>query len=515
MPPAAVDIEAAAASPTLECRQRSRKYLCINVAVSSFLLIVLSMLSLFVLLVAIFGLLTFTMQTSNETHKFILNAKDRLFAWNSQPISAVKSLDALRSFSHAVDASGCIELDSLDGQSCAFENVVYHPAGFVPDATMGSRSQIINMDHEGEEWDDEVSIEILPGVLHLDQIKGTYKSFEENKSYASYDVVVLGTRDWPNIFHIYYEQLWPIYALLAPWNLTNGDRPITAAVMNFFELEQKDNGYEHAAPNHSLVVLWEQLFNARAIDLVAHSSQGFTARTLIAGNPKMWSMAVPYNQYSPLPLVHQYRSSFLSFIAWIKGRFNSSNHAPPDYVNRSRRLVAVVISRIRTDFRSLVNQAEVVALFEAHNITTWVAHFENITFSQQVQILASADIFLTVHGAATSQLPLIPQWAVMIELKALGFGGNDSDFQSMDFQAGYCNLAKLSMRSLIQWHNRNSSNSWPSNVIKNSNMRLSIPDADTIIQKAIEVVHTRPGQRDFDQEKCIRMNEPVAVSHYR
>ena len=84
---------------------------------------------------------------------------------------------------------------------------------------------------------------------------------------------MLGTRDWPNAFHLYYEQLWPIYSLLAPWNLTNGDRPITAALMNMFELEQKDNGYEHALPTHSLVQVWEQIFNAPVLDLVGRASQ--------------------------------------------------------------------------------------------------------------------------------------------------------------------------------------------------------------------------------------------------
>jgi hypothetical protein len=466
--------------------------------------IVFSLLSLFS---AIFLLNFYPIQnpasSQNPAHTFHWNGKQ----WTREKVNRIEVQSS--------GTPGCVQLDNLEGQSCAFHRVVYHPGGFVPDKAQNSRSQTIHMEHEGV----TVAVESLPGQLHMKEKKGAFDSYRHQgyHSYASYDVVVLGTRDWVNVFHLYYEQFWPIHALLLPWDLLNvSRRPITATLMNQFEIEEKDIGYQHESnPNHPLLLLWKQAFNATAVDLIAHANRGFTAKTLIAGNPKMWWGGIDYNNFSPPQHIERYRTSFMAFISWLRVRFNVSYVNPPDYLNRTRTLTAVVISRARTDFRTLINQDDFINRLRAHNITTSLAFFENLTFIQQVKVLTTTDIFVAVHGAAIGQIPWIAPWAVLIELKALGHGGDSKKADSMDFQAGYCNLAKLCMRSLVQWHDRNISNNKPlKGAVKSRNIYMSISDVDLLIQKAMEVVHTHPGKRDYDEERCIRMNEPLNTTGF-
>ena len=313
----------------------------------------------------------------------------------------------------------------------------------------------------------------------------------ENNTYI--EPVVFVYREYVQLFHWLYEQLLPFALLLAEFGLEHSQVQIIALNGPNYQNWRLEHG-------GSIADEWSFITGFEPVDWGSEKHEPFCANIALLGNAGR--MAVQYDTKMTTEDLMLQRPKLRWFVRWLLSKYQVE-HSPSSL----EKLRLSIIHRPLAKLRDFVNADEILQHANAAGFNATLYDFEGVSFGDQLQIMATTDILLTVHGAAHAGLIFLPPWAVAIEVKAYGHGSD----KVPDFGVGVCNWARLSSTSFIVWHNTDKSNSragpngWSD--FKNHDTYLTQFELTVVLNTAAHVVNMPLEERDFDE--CIILNEPV------
>ncbi len=307
-----------------------------------------------------------------------------------------------------------------------------------------------------------------------------------------HEVVVVLYRNFKNIFHLLMDQLLPYALALREFGLQ--DIQTKLIVMD------SPNFHGHRADVFEMLDhVWSDITGHDPIDWENVLEESFCAKQILFVQPGR-RFKFETNFVQDLQTVQELRPAFLWFSAWVKTRLGVEN------AHAKRGTCAILLDRSRAGYRRLLHSASVMQALQDREWNASLLHFEDLTFSEQVQALASADVLIAPHGAAMANLMFMPPWAVVVELRPHGFGN-----RSVDFWQGYGNLARAARRSYIAWHDPFHM-ATPSDHkgyvdFKDSDVAIGQESLASILDVVVSLLDMPLTHRNFDE--TIDMNVPT------
>ena len=309
--------------------------------------------------------------------------------------------------------------------------------------------------------------------------------------------------NWPNFFHWLHDQLYPMAMLLREFGLPS--EPFQVVVVN-------TNPHKmNVAVNASFEVLdklWHAMSGRQPIQHVLGDEFQLCARTAIFGTAGYLGIFPDVGDRSaaevllPIEKILDKRDSVQWFAHWVLGKFHVHHRAHQPAGNYQ----VTVVDRTQAQFPRLVNTDAVVGALRESFTNVKAIEFDQLSFQEQLSVIAHTDVFFAPHGAALTNLLFLPPWAIVIELQSVGHGMSD-----MDFAWGYCNMARLLGITHVLWHDQerkdNADSKHGYKKCKDHPMKLSKKDAVLLAEMALEQLALPLAFRNFDT--CIEVNKPI------
>ena len=310
---------------------------------------------------------------------------------------------------------------------------------------------------------------------------------------TTHELVFIIQRNFKNIFHWLIDQVLPYALTLKEFSLQKSQPKL-------FVLDSTEFHGHRAAVFENLDSVWSEISGQDVLDWETEIDRPFCAKVALFGQPGR-NFQFEMHVEQSLRTIQDLRPSYSWFSDWVKHKFNvSTSHG---LLKEPR---VVLIDRARSGYRRLLQSENVLEALVARGWSASLAHFEELSFHEQLKLIANADVLIAPHGAALTHLIFMPPWAVVVELRPHGFGS-----QTTDFWQGYGNLARAATRSHIAWHDpidKHKPKDYAGIVdYKDFDIAIGREALSSILDVVHDVLMTPLMQRNFDQSRSL--NSPA------
>ena len=326
--------------------------------------------------------------------------------------------------------------------------------------------------------------------------------------------LVLMSRDYSNLFHTFGTQLLPLYTALVRFDLQNVRFKVV---------------FVHDWPAvNSLRPDYESFF----LDIYATVSGGVRPQTLgqlpdvVCAETALVGVEpdflFPFSMWGRMDYTDRHRWAppmFSGFVDWVLRAYNLQQPDPPAE-DASTPGLMLIVTRTAGHSRQMLGSD---ALAEHARQQGWHVQAMDIgvlSMREQLELIMSASVFITVHGAAITLAAFLPVRAVVLELMPVGFGSPGSTGLNLHFYNGYANWLDAASVSHVVWHDQHGERApggteadWERVCGKDSNVVLT-DDAVREVFSAVETVwQTPPGARQRGKVTYLNQPQPCLREH--
>ena len=318
--------------------------------------------------------------------------------------------------------------------------------------------------------------------------------------------VVIMSRDLCNLFHTFGTQLLPLYTALVRFDLQN---------VRFKLVFVHDWPYVHGEYERKFLEIFETVSGGVRPETLAQLPDVACAETAIVGVEPQHLFPLPYDIRLERDYAGRFSwasSIFRGYVDWILRAYDLQL---PDFSEEDAAEQGLVLIVTRTAGHSRQMRGSDALAEHARQMGWRVQTLDISTLSirEQLEVVMTASIFISVHGAALTLAAFLPVRSVAVELMPVGFGSA----ANTDFYYGFANWLDVASVSHIVWHDQlvpNGSSGidvdWGSVCGKQAHVQLTSDAVKDIFSAAEEVWHSHPGDRQ--KSKVWYINEPQDCS---
>ena len=316
-------------------------------------------------------------------------------------------------------------------------------------------------------------------------------------TYSDVPLVIL-SRDHSNLFHTFGSQLLPLYTALVRFDLQN---------VKFKTVFMHDWPSVHGGYESRFLGVYEAVSGGVRPQTLGQLPDVVCAETAVVGVEPKYLFPIAYDsrldytsdtlRWAPV--------TFSGFKEWILKAYGLVQPEP-----RGELGLVLIVTRTAGHTRQMQGSE---ALAEHARQKGWgvqMMDISTLSVREQIELVMTASIFISVHGAALTLAAFLPVSAVAVELMPVGFGTT----QNLDFYYGYSNWLDVASVSHVVWHDEfvqravgETEADWKSVCGKQAHVLLDDAAVVGIFTAAEQLWHTH--SRDRERGKVWYLNEPV------